>query len=75
MNHQQKNNTKRTKRTEITIELEKEKKVPWHHSIGLDAVFEAVKLPARVADLNSGLTYVYAYDLSHLSNSILLSLR
>lgn len=43
--------------------------VPGHHAVGLNAMFETVKLPAGVADLNTGLSYVNAYYLSHLSIS------
>lgn len=38
---------------------------PGHGAIGLDAVLEAVELPAGVADLDPGLADVDAYDLSH----------
>lgn len=39
---------------------------PWHHAVGLNAMFEAVKLPAGVSDLNTGLTDVNADDFSHI---------
>jgi glycine/D-amino acid oxidase-like deaminating enzyme len=39
---------------------------PGHGAIGLDAVLEAVELPAGVADLDPGLPDVDADDLSHL---------
>ena len=32
--------------------------VAWHGPIGLDAVLQAVELPAGVTDLDSGLTHV-----------------
>lgn len=35
-----------------------------HLSVGLDAMFQAVKLPARVADLHAGLANVYGYALT-----------
>lgn len=35
-----------------------------HLSVGLDAMFQAVKLPARVADLHAGLTDMYGYALT-----------
>jgi hypothetical protein len=38
---------------------------PGHGAIGLDAVLEAVELPAGVADLDPGLADVDADDLSH----------
>jgi hypothetical protein len=38
---------------------------PGHGAIGLDAVLEAVELPAGVADLDPGLPDVDADDLSH----------
>lgn len=40
---------------------------PGHGAIGLDAVLEAVELPAGVADLDPGLADVDADDLSHLA--------
>ena len=47
--------------------MEKEKEeLPRHHAIRLDAMLEAVKLPAGIADLDAGLPDVYAYDLPHL---------
>lgn len=47
---------------------EKEKG-PWHHAIRVDAMFEAIELPARVADLNPGLSYVNANDFSHVNSA------
>jgi hypothetical protein len=38
---------------------------PGHGAIGLDAVLEAVELPAGVADLDPGLPDVDADDLPH----------
>ena len=40
---------------------------PGHGAIGLDAVLEAIELPAGVADLDPGLADVDADDLSHLA--------
>lgn len=40
--------------------------LPRHHSIGLNAMFEAVKFPASISNLNPSLPNVYAYDLPHL---------
>ncbi|KAF1771605.1 hypothetical protein GCK72_003432 [Caenorhabditis remanei] len=37
----------------------------WHGSIGLDSVLEAVELPARVSDLDSGLSDVDGDNLTH----------
>jgi len=38
---------------------------PWHHAIGLNAMFETVEFPAGVSDLDPGLTDVNADDFSH----------
>nr|CAB3458404.1 unnamed protein product [Digitaria exilis] len=43
---------------------------PGHGAIGLDAVLEAVELPAGVADLDPGLADVDADDLSHLARPL-----
>lgn len=47
-------------------EMEMDKPLPGHHTIGLNAMFEAIELPARIADLNPSLSNVDAYDLPHL---------
>ena len=47
-------------------EMKMDKAVPGHHTIGLNAMFEAIELPARIADLNPSLSNVDAYDLPHL---------
>lgn len=55
--------------TDLMILKKNEK--PGHEAIGLNLVFEAIKLPAGIADLNSGLADVYAYNLSHISGNSL----
>jgi len=44
---------------------EREEK-PWHHAVGLNAMFETVEFPAGVSDLDPGLTDVNADDFSHV---------
>mmetsp|Transcript_56617 Transcript_56617/g.100036 ORF Transcript_56617/g.100036 Transcript_56617/m.100036 type:complete len:463 (-) Transcript_56617:29-1417(-) len=39
--------------------------VGWHLAVRLDAVLEAVELPARIADLDAGLAKVDGDDLTH----------
>jgi hypothetical protein len=39
--------------------------VTWHLTIGLDAVLEAEKLPASIADLHAALSDVQAENLTH----------
>ena len=41
--------------------------VGWHLSVGLDTVLEAVKLPASISDLDTGLSDVNGDNFSHLS--------
>ena len=40
--------------------------VTWHLSIRLDAMLEAEKLPARIANLDASLSEVKAEDLTHI---------
>jgi len=40
--------------------------IPRHHSVRLDSMFETVKLPTRISDLDPSLSDVNAYDFSHL---------
>lgn len=49
-----------------------EKDVPRHLPIGLNAMFKAIELPARITHLNPSLSYVNAYHLSHRSLSLSL---
>jgi hypothetical protein len=42
---------------------------PRHHAVRLNAMFETVKLPAGVTDLNTGLTDVNTDDFSHFDFS------
>jgi hypothetical protein len=39
--------------------------VAWHLAIGLDAVLEAEKLPARITNLDTTLSNVQAKNLAH----------
>lgn len=47
-------------------EIEMNKPLPRHHTIGLNAMFEAIELPARIANLNPSLSNMDAYNFSHL---------
>lgn len=49
------------------------KKEPGHHSIWMDVMFKAVKLPASIANLNTCLTNVNAYYFSHFPLSLSLT--
>jgi hypothetical protein len=46
--------------------------VTWHLTIGLDAVLEAEKLPASIADLDATLSDVQAENLTHDYNKVWL---
>ncbi|RRT47944.1 hypothetical protein B296_00047529 [Ensete ventricosum] len=62
-------NSRRGSNRENRCETEARER-PRHDAIGLDAVLEAVELPAGVAHLDAGLPDVDAYDLPHLPLSI-----
>lgn len=58
------------KKTEKSKNRNRER--PGHEAVGLDAMLEAVELPAGIPHLDARLPYVDAYYLPHLS--LLLSL-
>jgi hypothetical protein len=39
--------------------------ITWHATVGLDAMLQAVKLPAGISDLDTGLSYMDTDDFSH----------
>ena len=58
----------------IYICMYKKRGLPGHDAIRLNAMFKAVKLPTRIPNLNSSLSYVNAYYLPHLSLKFLFFL-
>ena len=56
------------------LRSENNKYVLRHTAIGLDAMFEAIKLPTRISDLNARLSKMNAYDFPHSPLFLLCSL-
>lgn len=61
-----KKNQTQIKKSSKNPKKKKEKNYkPGHQTIGLNAMFEAVKLPARITDLDSSLTDMKTDNLPH----------